>query len=236
MEEDSRLVGKNRDKEFNFEEDNYEEFYAHHQFVPTPDDDAENIHEVVPRFGWAFDLVDNFSPKSLLDLGTLDGSFPITIARHFAIPCAGVDLTVDGINIARERAERLKVPAVFRQATIEDALDDLAKEGKTFDMITCFEVLEHVKDPKLLLEKIDKVLSPGGNVLISTPDFESPLYGKDDEENKCHIRLYTTAEEDYEAVNKYGNTRKATSIVKEIGKDRIKEIGVYSHLINVRYQ
>lgn len=43
-------------------------------------------------------------------------------------------------------------------------------------------------------------------------------------------------DEDYEAVNKYGNTRKATSITKEIGKDRIKEMGVYSELINVEYQ
>jgi 2-polyprenyl-3-methyl-5-hydroxy-6-metoxy-1,4-benzoquinol methylase len=93
-------------------------------------------------------------------------------------------------------------------------------------MVTAFELLEHVKDPKLLLKEIDRVLAPGGSVLISTPAFESPLYGKDDEKNKCHIRLYTMESEDYEAKNKYGNVRKATSIHKEIGKERIKEIGV----------
>lgn len=233
------MIGKNKDTEFDYE--NYEDFYAHHQFVETTDDDATDINEIVPRFGWGYDVVEELKPRNLLDLGTLDGSFPITIARHFGIPVTGVDLTEDGINLAKERAERLGLDATFYQGTIESALDQFTAEiikGKRpyFDMITCFEVIEHVKDPKLLLELIDTVLAPGGTVLISTPDFEGPLYGKDDEKNKCHIRLYTTADEDYEAMNKHGNVRKATSITKEIGKDRIKDIGVYSHLINVRYQ
>jgi 2-polyprenyl-3-methyl-5-hydroxy-6-metoxy-1,4-benzoquinol methylase len=99
-----------------------------------------------------------------------------------------------------------------------------------------FEVIEHVKNPRVVLEMIDKVKTKGGTVLISTPDFEAPTYGKDDEQNKCHIRLYTTAAEDYEAVNKYGNTRKATSLSKAIGEERIVDMGVYSELINVQYE
>lgn len=228
------MIGKNKDKEFKLED--YEEFYEHHQFIETSDEDAINVHEIIPRFGWGFDMVEKHQPKNLLDLGTLDGSFPITIARHFGIPCAGIDLTRDGINLARERAARFGIQAKFAQGTIEETLEEVIKEGTKFDMVTCFEVIEHVKDPKRLLKLIDQVLAPGGSVLISTPDFESPIYGKDDEQNKCHIRLYTTADKDYSAKNKYGNVRKATSIVQEIGKERIKEIGVYSHLINVRYE
>ncbi len=228
------MIGKNSDKEFKVED--YEEFYENHQFVETTEEDSYNVHEIIPRFGWGFDMVEEYQPKNLLDLGTLEGSFPITIARHFGIPTVGVDLTKDGIALAKSRAQKLGVDATFLQGTIEEHLEKLWGLKKKFDMITCFEVIEHVKDPQRLLGLIDKVLAPGGHVLISTPDFESPLYGKDDEKNKCHIRLYTTADEDYEAENKYGNVRKATSITKEIGKDRIKDIGVYSHLINVLYQ
>ena len=115
-------------------------------------------------------------------------------------------------------------------------LRQLSKEGKKFDLITCFEVIEHVKDVSVLLKLIDEVLAPDGNVLVSTPDFESPLYGKDDEKNKCHIRLFTIADDDYEGTNKYGNVRIATSMSKSVGKERVKELGVYSHLINCRYQ
>ena len=228
------MIGQNKDTEFN--EENYEDFYAHHQFVETTEIDAQNVHEIIPRFGWGYDMVDEHKPKNLLDLGTLDGSFPITITRHFGIPVTGVDLTTDGIKLAKERALYLGLDATFLQGTIEERLTQLADEGQKFDMITCFEVIEHVKDPQLLLQLIDKVLAPGGSVLLSTPDFESPLYGKDDERNKCHIRLYTTADEDYEAENKYGNVRKATSMSKQVGKERIKDMGVYSHLINVRYE
>lgn len=228
------MIGQNKDTEF--KEENYEEFYAHHQFVETKDGDAENVHEIIPRFGWGYDMVDEHKPSNLLDLGTLDGSFPITIANHFGIPVTGVDLTKDGISLAKKRAKKLGLDATFLQGTIEERMTELADSGKKYDMITCFEVIEHVKDVKLLLELIDELLAPGGNVLVSTPDFESPLYGKDDEKNKCHIRLFTTADDDYEAVNKFGNVRKATSMSKTVGKERIREMGVYSHLLNVRYQ
>lgn len=230
------MIGQYRDKEFDEGKVPYDEFYSHHQFKETSDDDAENVHEIVPRFGWGYDMVDQLRPRNLLDLGTLDGSFPITIAKHFGIPTVGVDLTKDGILLAVERALKLGLNATFYQGTIEDWLEQFAAEGREFDMITCFEVIEHVKDPTRLIKLIDGVLAPGGSVLFSTPDFESPMYGKDDEENKCHVRLYTTSPEDYEAVNKHGNVRKATSIVKEIGPDRIRGLGVYSHLINVQYQ
>ena len=228
------MVGTNTEKDFELEK--YEEFYEHHHFVETSEENAVNVHELVPRFGWGYDMVEQHKPKTLLDLGTLDGSFPLTIAQHFGIPTAGVDLTKDGISLAQKRARALELPSVFAQGTIEDVLTGLAQEGKKFDMITCFEVIEHVKEPQKLLSLIDAVLAEDGNVLISTPDFESPLYGKDDEKNKCHIRLYTTSDKDYDAVNKFGYSRTSTSITREIGMDRIKDIGVYSHLINVRYQ
>lgn len=231
------MIGTYIDKDFDEEKVSYEDFYAHHRFVETRDGDAENIHEIVPRFAWGFDMVEELKPRNFLDLGTLDGSFPITIANHFGIPTVGVDLTQDGIALGKARAERMGLPTTLFNSSIEDWLEKNAVEGaQKYDMITCFEVLEHVKDPARLLKLIEGVLAPGGYVLISTPDFESPAYGKDDEQNKCHVRLYTTADEDYEAVNRFGNVRKATSITKEIGKDRIKSIGVYSHLINVLYQ
>jgi len=231
------MIGQNKDTEFDsFGLENYEEFYENHRFAQTSEEDATNIHEIVPRFGWAYDIIEELSPKNLLDLGTLDGSFPITISKHFGIPTVGVDLTYDGVEIANERKERLDLPCTFYQGTVEDWLMTFVKRKVKFDMVCAFELIEHVKDPQVLLKLIDKVLAPGGNVLVSTPAFESPLYGKDDEKNKCHIRLYTTADEDYEEENKHGNVRKATSIIKEIGKERIKDIGVYSHLINVRYQ
>jgi hypothetical protein len=50
-------------------------------------------------------LVAELKPGNLLDLGTLDGSFPITICKQSWHTCVGVDLTKDGIGIAKERAK-----------------------------------------------------------------------------------------------------------------------------------
>ncbi len=228
------MVGTKTEAEF--DKYDYEEFYEDHHFEPIPEDFAFQVHEHIPRFGWAYDVAVELQPKTYLDVGCLDGSLALTIAKATGAHVTGIDLTKDGIELATERAKKSGTEASFIQGSAEEILEQMAKEGKKFDLITFFEIIEHVKDVPRLIKAIDGVLAPGGTILCSTPDFEAPTYGKDDEQNKCHIRLYTTADEDYWAVNKYGTNRMATSITKEIGKDRIKEMGVYSELINVRYQ
>ena len=222
--------------ESDFDITQYEEFYADHHFQPVSDEAAKNAHRFIPRVNWALDVAKEIKPKKILDLGCLDGFALLTLVEH--VPgveyAKGVDLSKIGIDIAQKRAVKVEGTAVdFEQSTIEDYLESCKLK---FDLIMLFEVIEHVKSPRLLLKLIDKVKAPNGTVLISTPDFEAPTFGKDDEQNKCHIRLYTTADEDYEAQNKYGTLRKATSMTKAIGKDRIVDMGVYSELINCRYQ
>jgi 2-polyprenyl-3-methyl-5-hydroxy-6-metoxy-1,4-benzoquinol methylase len=230
------MVGDPDKHDTKFSLDNYEEFYEHHNFEPIPEQLCLKVNEVIPRFGWALDQIEELGSKTLLDLGCLDGSFALSVADQLGIEVTGVDLTKDGIEIAKERTARFELNAHFYQGFVEDHLERLAKEGKKYDVVTFFELIEHVEDVQKVLKLIDQVLAPGGSVLVSTPDFESPLFGADDEINKCHIRLYTTAKEDYERPNKFGTVRKATSIYKEIGEDRIKEIGVYNELINCRYE
>jgi 2-polyprenyl-3-methyl-5-hydroxy-6-metoxy-1,4-benzoquinol methylase len=226
-------MGKFREKDFDI--DNYEDFYADHHFQPLPDDVAINAHRVMPRVAWAVDVAKETQPKSVLDLGCLEGFAVLTLANH--IPSVthgvGVDLSKDGIDLANTRLGMIDTKVEFIQDSIEHYLETTEDR---FDLITLFEVIEHVKDPAKLLELIDRVKTDDATILISTPDFEAPTFGKDDEQNKCHIRLYTLADEDYEAVNKYGNTRKATSMSKQVGKERIIEMGTYSELLNCRYK
>lgn len=230
------MLGHTDKKDTDFTTDNYEEFYEHHYFSPIYEGHAYDIHEYISRFGWAFDQVEELAPKTLLDLGCLDGSFALTVSKNLGVTTVGVDLTVEGIELATERAKARQLPATFIQGTIEDALYNFVKVGQKFDVVTFFEVIEHIKDVQKILRLIDKVLAPGGSVLVSTPAFESPVYGLDDEANKCHVRLYTLEKEDYEKENKFGHVRKATSIYKEIGPGRVKVTGIHNHLINVRYE
>ena len=46
----------------------------------------------------------------------------------------------------------------------------------SFDTVLCFETLEHVVFPWLVVEQLKGVLRPGGMLWVSTPTFEFPLH------------------------------------------------------------
>lgn len=218
--------------EQDFKMDEYEEFYENHYFQEMLDSEAINAHRITPRVAWALDVAREVGAKRVLDLGCLEGFAVLTIANNYPIEYGvGVDLSKDGIEIAKQRADLVEPKVEFIQGTIEDYLE---KTEEKFDFIMMFEVIEHVKDVDYLLELIKKVKTPEGQLLISTPSFESPYFGMDDEQNKCHIRLYTTADFTYSAVNKHGNTRTGLSMKDQLKDFEIIEMDVYSELINVR--
>jgi len=228
--------------ETNFDINNYDEFYESHVFAPMPNDKALNAHRIIPRISWALDVAKELRPKSVLDLGCLEGYSALTIANHVSSVerIVGVDLSEDGIELANSRKTLVKASSEFIKQSIEEYLEQCEEK---FDMIVCFEVIEHVLDPELLVKLIDKVKSEDGQVLISTPSFEAPTFGKNDVANKCHIRLYTMAEEDYDEMTdvpdpQTGKTymRTASSMPKLLQDHDIIEMGVYSELINVRYK
>lgn len=48
-------------------------------------------------------------------------------------------------------------------------------EDNSYECILCTEVLEHVRDPKLAVSELYRVLKPGGKIIVSTP-FVYPLH------------------------------------------------------------
>jgi SAM-dependent methyltransferase len=54
----------------------------------------------------------------------------------------------------------------IRVATIEEGL----LENRTFDVITAFDVIEHVKQPVVAFDRIARALRPGGIFLCITPN------------------------------------------------------------------
>jgi SAM-dependent methyltransferase len=59
----------------------------------------------------------------------------------------------------------------------------------TFDVVLCFQVIEHIADDHRLLKEIHRVLKPGGILLMTTPNRSLSL-----SRNPWHVREYTATE------------------------------------------
>jgi len=100
-----------------------------------------------------------------LDLGSGYG--------YFRAALAAASFTHEGIEIsrhARDVAQKL-----YGFSTLSGTLDDYGDElSGRYQLITLWDVIEHVADPVLLLSRIAACLAPGGVVAIKTPNLDCP--------------------------------------------------------------
>ena len=108
------------------------------------------------------DLVRHLAGGEFLDFGSGIGSNAMTFGlAGFTVTLADV---ADPLrNFAKWRLEKrgLRVRAI-------DLKHDGLPEGR-FDVITCFDVLEHVPDPVETLRQIRSALKPGGYLFVHAP-------------------------------------------------------------------
>lgn len=93
-----------------------------------------------------------------LDIGCSDGVF-VEQARMEEISTEGIDLSEVAIREARKR----NLPVYF------SAVEKFAP-GYKYDVVTAFDVLEHVLDPNIFIKSVYYLLKPGGKFVLSVPD------------------------------------------------------------------
>lgn len=98
----------------------------------------------------------------LLDVGCAAGFFLAEAKAFYDIQ--GVELSSWSSAYARDR---LRLP-VFT-GTLQQA----ALPAASFDIVTLWDVIEHVPDPLPLLTEVARVLRPGGHVVVTTGDWGS---------------------------------------------------------------
>ena len=113
----------------------------------------------VARYRWAAPSVRG---GRVLDVGCGHG-FGAVFLRGTYGEYVGVDLDPEALDWAKRVVEPATPGATFRPST------DLGALG-SFDVITCFEVIEHVSDPGGLLSTVQRAAAPGGLVFLSTPN------------------------------------------------------------------
>lgn len=101
----------------------------------------------------------------LLDIGCAYGLFLNIAQKHFT--CSGIDISRHAINEARKI-----LPATIKLKTLPiEKVNQLEK----FDVITCFDVLEHVPDIDNALAELKKHLNKNAILVLSVPVYDGPL-------------------------------------------------------------
>jgi SAM-dependent methyltransferase len=105
--------------------------------------------------------------RRLLDVGCGTGTF-LDRARAAGFEPAGLDFDPGNVEIARTR---------YGLTAVETAsIDTLAARAPgQYDVVTLFEVVEHVEDPRALLRTVRTLLRPGGLLAFSMPNRDRRL-------------------------------------------------------------
>ncbi|MDF8333982.1 class I SAM-dependent methyltransferase [Novosphingobium cyanobacteriorum] len=98
----------------------------------------------------------------LLDVGCSIGQFA---ARAKATGFAATGLEMNEASAAFARSH-------FGIEVAEGTIHDAPQEAGTLDVLTMFDVIEHVPDPLGDLRKAWDLLAPGGHIVLSTPNID----------------------------------------------------------------
>ena len=125
-------------------------------------------------------------PGRLLDVGCATGVF-LDEARQAGWHGVGLDLMPQATELARSR---------FAVDARMGGLEEMCFRSGEFDVVSLFQVIEHVVGPADLAAEVARVLKPGGLLLVTTPDrrgFMARMMGRRWFEyyNEEHVTFFT---------------------------------------------
>lgn len=100
----------------------------------------------------------------VLDIGCATGFF-LEAAKKLGYEPFGIELSEYSSSLAKNK---FGTSAIFH-----GKLEDCDFTAETFDVITMFDLIEHVRVPAETLAHAARLLKPGGIIMITTPDNKS---------------------------------------------------------------
>lgn len=117
--------------------------------------------------------------RRVLDLGCGEGYGTCELQQGGADLVVSVEIDFEAALHASHRAD--DPPALV---AVADAMR-LPLRSHSFDLVVCFEVIEHVPNPRALVAEVKRVLVPGGIFVTSTPN--KSIYNVGREPNPYHV-------------------------------------------------
>lgn len=117
------------------------------------------------NFGQRADkIIKDFRKNKKIDLLDVGAGY-----GFFVDECTKRGIKAEGLEISKEALSYAKKIKIKMHA---GAFEDF-KPGKKYDAVTLWDVIEHIYDPNVFLEKISQILKPNGSIYLSTGNVES---------------------------------------------------------------
>jgi SAM-dependent methyltransferase len=124
-------------------------------------------------------------PTSILDAGCGRGQLCFQLHRRWPnAEICGVDVESGLITHCRELAAHVDGTRKlqFERRTLPDHL------GRTFDLVVCVDVLEHIEDDEAFARCLADATAPSGTLALHTPATPQKRYLSEYEEQHDHVR------------------------------------------------
>lgn len=129
------------------------------------DNDKAPMEETFERYLCDIDGLLTTGGKTLFDIGAATGVF-LNLARARGWSVSGVEVSRVASQTAREKGLQVYT------GTLDEGLSMFPE---SIDVVTMWDVLEHLMNPTQTIASVHRVLKPGGILAITTPDSSSAV-------------------------------------------------------------
>ena len=164
----------------------------------------------VKRYRFAKSFV---TGKEVIDFGCGYGAGAVLLDPYVQ-RYIGIDIDKDAISYAKNNIEKVCSNTQFFE--FNDFIN--LRPAVKADVVICFEVIEHVKDPNTLISILKDMTKSNGTILISTPNGLSSKGNKALFRSKFHVYEYSPIE--------LYNLLRSHGIVSYYGEKRIDSMDV----------
>src|SRR2546422_6811471 len=102
--------------------------------------------------------------RRVLEIGCSSGSQTRVLASELGCQVFAIEIDPEAAELARPYCKHLVI------GNIESVTRDELAAGEPYDVVLCADVLEHLLNPRLALEKVRSLIASDGFLLASIPN------------------------------------------------------------------
>jgi len=130
------------------------------------------LHAINPlRLQWIQEHC-NLENQNVLDIGCGGGILTESLRNAGAV-AKGIDLSKKALQVAKLHSLETGIQVEYELISAEDLAE---KENGKYDVITCMEMLEHVPNPRSIVQACAKLAKPGATLFFSTLNRNAKSY------------------------------------------------------------